>query len=66
MQSWVSILLAVYGAALLASSPVFGKGAGIVRRRQLPLTFEQAGWPTGPRHGGRLSWSDSSCCWVPR
>ncbi|GAD94758.1 MFS transporter [Paecilomyces variotii No. 5] len=36
-QRWTSILLALYGAALLAASPVFGYLADKFRSKQLPL-----------------------------
>lgn len=37
VQHWVSVLLAVYGAALLVSSPIFGILADRIKSRQLPL-----------------------------
>lgn len=39
VQHWVSVLLAVYGAALLASSPVCGWLADHSSSRRLPLLF---------------------------
>ncbi|KPI42109.1 putative MFS-type transporter [Cyphellophora attinorum] len=37
VQHWVSILLAVYGAALLVAAPIFGVLADRIRSRQAPL-----------------------------
>ncbi|KAI9858892.1 MAG: hypothetical protein M1813_007194 [Trichoglossum hirsutum] len=37
VQHWVSVLLAVYGAALLSSAPVFGWFADYSRSRRVPL-----------------------------
>ena len=37
VQHWVSILLAIYGGALLISGPIFGILADRIKSRQLPL-----------------------------
>lgn len=37
VQHWVSILLSVYGAALLAGAPIFGLFADRIENRKLPL-----------------------------
>jgi MFS family permease len=37
VQHWVSILLAVYGAALLVAAPIFGVLADRIKSRQAPL-----------------------------
>ncbi|KAF2091264.1 MFS general substrate transporter [Saccharata proteae CBS 121410] len=39
VQSWVSILIAVYGASLLACSPLFGWLSDTISSRRVPLIF---------------------------
>lgn len=39
VQTWISILLAVYGAALLAASPVCGHFADRTKSRRMPLVI---------------------------